>query len=582
MSEKTSSLMRWHKEELVTDGKMRYPRDSLAWKYVNDSYKKFDSDPRNVRLGLASDGFNPFGMLNVNYTCWPVILIPYNLPPWLCLKQPYWMMSMLIPGPKSPGVNIDVYLQPLMDELHDLWVKGVETWDEKEKKNFTLHAILLWTINDFPAYAMLSGWSTKGKFACPYCHKDTDYLWLKYGSKHCYMGHRRFLPLNHKWRRNKVSFNNKAEMREAPVPLSGEQVLRDYESFQQVTFGKDTRKRKQRDEETRLHNWRKKSIFFERLPYWKSLLVRHNLDVMHIEKNICESFLGTLLELQGKCKDSEKARLDMQHLGIRIDQHPVLEKGKYKLPPALYTLDKDEKVILCKFLHGIKFPDGYAANIRRCVDVNGCKLSGLKTHDLHVILQKLLPLVVRNLLPEDVVIPIIELSRFFNSLCSKELEISEIQKLSSSIRETLCRLEMIFPPAFFDIMMHLPVHLAEEARHGGPVCYRWMYPVERYLRSLKGYVRNKAYPEGSIAEGYIAEECLTFCSRFFENMSTKLNRPERHESAAASEPSSGLSIFGSIDYSRKGSTLENVSDIDMQRMRYYILTNCDEVTPWIK
>ena len=514
MSKETSSLMRWHKEELVCDGKMRHPADSLAWKHVNDKYKWFDSDPRNVRLGLASDGFNPFGMLNVNYTCWPVILIPYNLPPWLCLKQPYWMMSMLIPGPKSPGVNIDVYLQPLIDELHDLWVNGVLTWDEKEKKNFTLHAILLWTINDFPAYAMLSGWSTKGKFACPYCHKHTDYLWLKHGSKHCYLGHRRFLPMNHKWRRNKTSFNNKAETREAPVLLNGDRVLRDYESFQQVTFGKDTRKRKQRDEENRWHNWRKKSIFFQ-LPYWKSLLVRHNLDVMHIEKNICESLLGTLLELQGKCKDSEKARLDMQHLGIRPDQHPVLEKGKYTLPPALYSLGKDDKEILCKFLHGVKFPDGYAANIRRCVDVNGCKLSGLKTHDLHVILQKLLPLVVRNILPEDVVTPLMELSRFFNSLCSKELEFSEIEKLSTSIRETLCRLEMIFPPAFFDIMMHLPVHLADEARLGGLVCYRWMYPVERYLRTLKGYVKNKACPEGSIAEGYISEECLTFCSHFF-------------------------------------------------------------------
>ena len=65
-----------------------------------------------------------------------------------------------------------------------------------------------------------------------------------------------------------------------------------------MTFGKDTRKRKQRDEENRWHNWRKKSIFFE-LPYWESLLVRHNLDVMHIEKNICESLQGTLLELEG-------------------------------------------------------------------------------------------------------------------------------------------------------------------------------------------------------------------------------------------------------------------------------------------
>jgi hypothetical protein len=266
---------------------------------VNDTFKDFDDDPRNVRLGLASDGFNPFGKFNVTYTTWPVILIPYNLPPWLCLKQPFWMMSMLIPGPKSPGNNIDVYLEPLIDELKDLWEKGVETWDEKEKKNFNLHAILLWTINDFPAYGMLSGWSTKGKFACPYCNKDTDYLWLKFGSKHCYMGHRRFLPMNHKWRHNKVSFNNQLETREAPVPLTSEQVLQQYQSFEQVTFGSTSKKRKQREEETRWHNWRKKSIFFE-LPYWKHLLIRHNLDVMHVEKNICESILGTLLDMQRK------------------------------------------------------------------------------------------------------------------------------------------------------------------------------------------------------------------------------------------------------------------------------------------
>ena len=155
---------------------------------MNSEFKDFASDPHNVRLSLAADGFNPFGMLNVAYTTWPVILIPYNLPPWLCLKQPFWMMSMLILGPKSPGMNIDVYLQPLVDELKELWVQGVKTWDAKEK-NFTLRALLLWTINDFPAYAMRYGWSTKGKFACPYYHKDTGYLWLKFGLKHCYLGH---------------------------------------------------------------------------------------------------------------------------------------------------------------------------------------------------------------------------------------------------------------------------------------------------------------------------------------------------------------------------------------------------------
>ncbi|WOH09924.1 hypothetical protein DCAR_0729384 [Daucus carota subsp. sativus] len=73
---------------------------------------------------------------------------------------------------------------------------------------------------------------------------------------------------------------------------------------------------------------------------------------------------------------------------------------------------------------------------------------------------------------------------------------------------------MNFPPAFFDIMVHLPIHLCNEIELGGPVHQRWMYSIERYLGKLKRYVRNKSKPEGSIAEGYLADECLIFCSRF--------------------------------------------------------------------
>jgi hypothetical protein len=152
---------------------------------------------------------------------------------------------------------------------------------------------------------------------------------------------------------------------------------------------------------------------------------------MHIEKNICENIIGTLLGIDGKCKDSYKAQLDMQHLEISQDQHPVLENGQYTLPPSLYSLGKDEKIMLCTFLEGVRMPDGYASNIKRCVDVNGCKVSRLNSHDYHVILQKLFPLVARHILLEDVARPLIELSRFFNALCSKELVQSDIEKLSS-------------------------------------------------------------------------------------------------------------------------------------------------------
>jgi len=62
------------------------------------------ADSRNVRLGLTADGFNPFG----NMSTWPVMLVPYNLPPWMCMKQTPFILSLVIPGPSSPGMDIDV------------------------------------------------------------------------------------------------------------------------------------------------------------------------------------------------------------------------------------------------------------------------------------------------------------------------------------------------------------------------------------------------------------------------------------------------------------------------------------------
>jgi hypothetical protein len=86
MNEETTTYMRWRKDKLFDDQKLRHPTNSRAWKVVNEAHEEFAEDPRNVTLGLASDGFNPFRMLSLAYSTWPVILIPYNLPPWLCSK----------------------------------------------------------------------------------------------------------------------------------------------------------------------------------------------------------------------------------------------------------------------------------------------------------------------------------------------------------------------------------------------------------------------------------------------------------------------------------------------------------------
>jgi hypothetical protein len=136
---------------------------------------------------------------------------------------------------------------------------------------------------------------------------------------------------------------------------------------------------------------KKKSIFFE-LPYWKTLLLRQNLDVMHIEKHILVAEIGTLADIEGcSTKDTLKARLDLQKLGIRKDLHPCKEGNKYVYRLACYSLSKEEKFSLWKFFKGVKMPDGYASNRKRCIQDNEFNISCLKTHDCHVIFQQLLP-----------------------------------------------------------------------------------------------------------------------------------------------------------------------------------------------
>ena len=125
-----------------------------------------------LRLGLASDGFNPFGQMSISYNLWLVVLLPYNLPPYKCMKETIFFMLLLIPGPKSLGRETDVYLQPLIEELKELWTFGVYTYDSLTGKFFQLHATLLWMINDFSTYVDLSGWSTKRYQACPICMGD--------------------------------------------------------------------------------------------------------------------------------------------------------------------------------------------------------------------------------------------------------------------------------------------------------------------------------------------------------------------------------------------------------------------------
>ncbi|XP_028758731.1 uncharacterized protein LOC114717701 [Neltuma alba] len=365
MARDTAKEMRWHKEKHTNDGVLRHPADSLVWQHFDQQYPSFSIDPRSVRLGLASDGFQPFGNMSANHSIWPVVLVPYNLPPWLCMKSPYFMMTLLILGPKCPGNEIDVYLQPMIEELKQLWEVGVQTYDAFSESNFIMYAAVLWTINDFHAYGNLSGWSTKGKFTCPCCHKDTHCISLR--SKLSYMGHRRFRPQNHPWRKDAKSFDGKEELRAPPIPLTGDEALMQLEQLGNISFGKGQKRKRPTD--SKAYNWRKRSIFFQ-LPYWKNLLIRHNLDVMHIERNVSDNLVSTVMDLLGKTKDTLKSRYDLVDLGIRSNLHPIKNGNDVYKPPAPYTLSSEKKQFLCKFLANLKVPDAFASNISRCVNIH--------------------------------------------------------------------------------------------------------------------------------------------------------------------------------------------------------------------
>ena len=109
------------------------------------------------------------------------------------------------------------------------------------------------------------------------------------------------------------------------------------------------------------------------------------------------------------------------------------------------------------------------------------KITFLKSHDSHILMQRLLPLAIRNLLPKNVCEVLIELSEFFKEICSKVLRVENLDSLEKKIALMLCKLERLFSLAFFDVMVHLLVHLPSEAKIGGPVNYRWMYPLERLV-----------------------------------------------------------------------------------------------------
>jgi hypothetical protein len=180
----------------------------------------------------------------------------------------------------------------------------------------------------------------------------------------------------------KDQFNGNTEKRCHPPYLTGHEV---YEIVKDVhvVLGKRKRISKNTKEDDML---KKQSIFWE-LPYWKDLDVHHSIDVMHVEKNVCEILLRTLPNTNGKTRDHGHAQADLKKIGIRPELWIDDSVKVMELPTSCITLSKHEKKEFCVFLKNVKVSSGYSMNVSRLISFLDLKVATVvKSHDYHILL----------------------------------------------------------------------------------------------------------------------------------------------------------------------------------------------------
>ncbi|KAK1648278.1 hypothetical protein QYE76_066083 [Lolium multiflorum] len=518
---KEAKLMQWHAERQKPeeDPEMGYmlthPSDAGQWQALDIAFPRFGGDARNIRLGMSTDGLNPFGNQSSTHSTWPVFVWPYNLPPWLCTKQRYIHLSILIQGPKQPGVDMHLYLGLLKEELDTLWKTPPRTWDAYTRTYFDMRAALITTVTDYPGYAYVSAQVGHGFNGCVKCMDDTPHLQLPRdpgSSKTVYPGARRWLRLDHPWRKRGDLFNGKDEPDGPPRPRSGAEIDDLLKNWKECPApGK-----KRPKPEPLLGVWKARSVFHD-LEYWKVLHTPHSLDVMHITKNVTESLLGTLCNSE-KSKDGPKARYDLKHFGIRKDlQAPDTDddddddeqtegtqrlrkrakKNAVQLPAACFTTSPEELEQFFRYL-----------------DVAKKRFTGMKSHDCHVLMTQILPVAIRGIMDEHVRDTLFGLCNFFDVITRKSIGVRQLKMLQDEIVVILCELEIYFPPAFCDICVHLLLHVVEDIKQLGPTFLHNMMPFERQNGVMKGYVRNRARPDASMAKGFLTYECISFCQNY--------------------------------------------------------------------
>ncbi|XXG47864.1 hypothetical protein AAC387_Pa02g2432 [Persea americana] len=135
-----------------------------------------------------------------------------------------------------------------------------------------------------------------------------------------------------------------------------------------------------------------------------------------------------MVGLDKKSKDTEYALQDLANMKIRPELHLRNRSNvKQEKPRASYTIGSKEKDSFCQYLKSIKDPDGDAVNLSRCVTSKNGILVGLKSHDCHVILQRLFPIGMRGYVNKEICTTLFEPDSFFEDICSKTLKWSHVE-----------------------------------------------------------------------------------------------------------------------------------------------------------
>nr|GEX28912.1 hypothetical protein [Tanacetum cinerariifolium] len=216
-------------------------------------------------------------------------------------------------------------------------------------------------------------------------------------------------------------------------------------------------------------------------------------------------------------QDTVKARQDLQRLGLRSGLWlGQTKKGKCLKPQAAYSFTSENQKKFCQFIKGVKLPDGsdHASSTK------------------------------------------IKLCSLFKQICSATLMEDDMLKGQIKVVDILYDLELIYPHALFDIMIHLVIHLPLEALEAGPIRPRWMYPFERYMKKLK-------------------EEALTFSSHYFRDVTTKFNHPDHNVDPPL--PTCQFQVFRSVCKSIGLRSVIRFDAQELKKVKWYVLHNSPEI-----